>query len=122
MAETDQAFLWASGAGLEAPVFVAGLDDVAVVGEAVEERGGHLRIAENARPFSEGEVGGDDDGGLLVEPAYQVEEQLASGLGERQVAELVQDDEVEAREMVGEAALAAGAGLGLELVDQGRRR
>jgi hypothetical protein len=75
VAETDRAFLRASGAGFEAPTLVAGFDDVAVVGEAVEERGGHLRIAENARPFSEGEFGGDDDGSLLVEPAYQVEEQ-----------------------------------------------
>jgi hypothetical protein len=47
-----------------------------------------------------------------------VEEQLAAGLGEGQVAEFVKNDEVEAREMVGEAALATGAGLGLELVDQ----
>jgi hypothetical protein len=69
VAKTDQAFLWASGAVLESPAFVAGLDDVAMVGEAVEERGGHLRIAEDGRPFAEGEVGGDDDGGLLVELA-----------------------------------------------------
>ena len=62
-----------SGAVLEAPAFVAGLDDVAVVGEAIEERGGHLGVAEHARPFAEGEVGGDDDGGLLVEAADQVE-------------------------------------------------
>jgi hypothetical protein len=47
-----------------------------------------------------------------------VEEQLAAGLGEGQVAEFVKNDEVEAREMVGEAALATGAGRGLELVDQ----
>ena len=100
------------------PALVAGPDDVAVVGKSVEKRGGHLGVAEDARPFSEGEVGGDDDGGLLVETADQVKEQLAAGLGERQVAELVEDDEVEAREMVGETALPAGAGLGLELVDQ----
>ena len=43
-----------------------------MVGEAVEECGGHLGIAE-------GEVGGNDDGGLLVEAAYEMEEQLAAG-------------------------------------------
>lgn len=32
-----------SGAVLEAPALVAGLDDLAVIGEAVEERGGHAR-------------------------------------------------------------------------------
>jgi hypothetical protein len=47
-----------------------------------------------------------------------VEQELVAGLGERQVAELVQDDEVHAREIVGHAALAAGTALGLELVDQ----
>ena len=62
-----------SGAVLEAPAVAAGFDDVAVVGEAIEERGGHLGVAEHARPFAEGEVGGDDDGGLLVEAADQVE-------------------------------------------------
>jgi hypothetical protein len=63
-------------------------------------------------------LGGDDDGGLLVEAADEVEEQLAAGLGEGQVAELVEDDEVHAAEVIGDAALAAGAGFGLELVDE----
>ena len=90
-----------SGASLEAPALVSGLDDVAVVREAVEEGGGHLGIAEDARPFAEGEVGGDDYRGALVEPADQVEQQLAARLGEGQVAELVEDDEVEAGEVRG---------------------
>ena len=34
---------------LEVPAFVAGLDYVAVVSEAVEQRGGHLRVAEDNR-------------------------------------------------------------------------
>jgi hypothetical protein len=55
-----------SGAVLEAPAFVAGLDDIAVVSEAIEQRGRHFRIAKDARPFAEGEVGGDDDRGALV--------------------------------------------------------
>ena len=58
-----------SGAVLEAPALVAGLDDVAVMGEAIEQGRGHLGIAEDGRPFAEVEVGGDDDRGLLVEPA-----------------------------------------------------
>jgi hypothetical protein len=89
-----------------------------VVREPVEERGGHLCVAEDARPFAEGEVGGHEDGGLLVEAADEVEEQLAAGLGERQVAEFVEDDEVEPGEVVGEAALPSGPCLGLELVDE----
>ena len=46
---------------LEAPAVIAGLDDVAVVGQAIEQRGRHLGITEDARPFTECEVGGDDD-------------------------------------------------------------
>ena len=65
-----------SGAVLEAPALVAGLDDVAVMRQAIEQRGRHLGVAEHARPFAESEIGGDDDRGLLVKPADQVEQQL----------------------------------------------
>jgi hypothetical protein len=41
---------------------------------------------------------------VLVEPADQVEEQLTASLGEGQIAELVEDDEVEAAEVIGSAA------------------
>ena len=91
--------------------FVAGLDDLAVMGQAIEQRGRHLGVAEDARPFAEGEVGGDEDRGALVEPADQMEQQLPAGLGEGQIAQFVEDDEVEAGEIVGEASLTAGAGL-----------
>ena len=96
-----------SSAVLEAPALVAGLDDVAAVGEAVEQRGRHFGIDEDARPFAESEIGGDDDRGPLVETADQVEEQLAASLREGQIAEFVEDDEVETREIVGEPTLAA---------------
>ena len=107
-----------SGAVLEAPALVAGFDDVAMMGEAVEQRGRHLWIAEHARPFAEGEIGGDEDRSSLVEPADEMEQQLAAGLSEGQIAEFIEDDEVEAREVIGEPSLAAGAGFGLELVDE----
>ncbi len=103
---------------LEAPALVAGLDDVAVVSEAVEQRGRHLRIAKHARPFAEGQIGGDDDRSSLVKPADEMEQQLPAGLSERQIAEFVEDHEVHAREIIGEPSLAAGAGFGLELVDE----
>ncbi len=47
-----------------------------------------------------------------------MEEELAAGLRERQIAEFVEDDEIDAGEPVGDAALAAALDLGLELVDQ----
>ena len=49
-----------------------------MMGEPVEQSGGHLGVAEDGGPFPEGEVGGDDDRGPLVEPADQVEEELAA--------------------------------------------
>ena len=71
------------------------------MGEAIEERRGHLSVAEHARPFAEGEIGGEKDRGALVEPADEVKEKLAAGLGERQVAELVEDDQINAGEWIG---------------------
>ena len=107
-----------SGAVLEAPAFVAGLDDLAVMGETIEERRRHLRIPEHARPFAEGEIGGDDDRRALVEPADQMEQQLPAGLGEGQIAQFVEDGEVETGEIIGQPPLTAGAGLALQPVDQ----
>src|SRR5438045_3972935 len=73
--------------------------------EAVEQRGRHLGVAEDARPFAECEVGRDDHGGALVQAADQVKEELAAGLGERQIAKLVERDKVEPGQIVGEPRL-----------------
>jgi hypothetical protein len=74
---------------------VSRFDDVAVVRQAVEQGGGHLGVAEDAGPFAEGQVGGDEHAGALVELAQQVEQQRPTSLAERQVAQLVQDDQVD---------------------------
>ena len=71
-----------SGSVLEAPALVAGLDDVAVVGEPVEESGGHLGIAEDRWPFAEGQVGGDDDGCAFIKLADQMEQELPASLSD----------------------------------------
>jgi hypothetical protein len=46
-----------SVAVFEAPAFVAGFDDVAMVGEAVEHGGGHFGVEEDLRPIGEGVPG-----------------------------------------------------------------
>ena len=46
-----------------------------MVGEAIEQGGGHFGIAEHAGPLAEAEVGGDDDAGVFIELAEQVEQQ-----------------------------------------------
>lgn len=67
-----------SRAVLEAEAVVSGLKDVAMMRKAIEQRGGHLIVAEHAGPFAEAEVGGDDDAGALVEFAQQMEEQCTT--------------------------------------------
>ena len=89
-----------------------------MMGEAVEQRGGHLGIAKYRWPFAEGEVGGDDDRRAFVKFADEVEQELAASLGEGEVAKLVQDDEVEAIQVICQATLFAAAGLGFETIDQ----
>ena len=56
-----------------------------MMGQAIEQRGRHLGITEGARPFTEGEVCGD-------EPAE--EQELATGLSEGQMAEFIESDEI----------------------------
>ena len=58
-----------SAAVFEAPAVVASFDDIAVMGDAIEHGRGHFGVAEHGGPFSEGEIGGDDDRGLFVELA-----------------------------------------------------
>jgi hypothetical protein len=107
-----------SGAVFKAPALVAGFDDFAVMGEPVEQRGRHLGVAEDAGPFTKGQVGGDDDRGALVQSADQMEEQLAAGLGEREIAEFIEDDEVETGQVIGQAALPARTGFALQPIDE----
>src|ERR1700734_1925218 len=89
-----------------------------MVSQAVEQRGGHLGITEHAGPFAERKVGGDDDRRALIEPADEMEQKLAAGLSERQVAEFVEDDEVHSGQMLGDTTLPPVTGLDLQAVDE----
>ena len=102
----------------EAPTVVTGFDDVAVMGDTVQHSGRHLGIAEHRGPFPEGEVGGDDHRGFLIKLADQMEQQLATGQSEGEVAELVEDDEIEPGKLAGQRSGLADPGFFFELVDQ----
>lgn len=54
------------GAMPEAVRFIAGFDDVTMVGEPVQQGGSHLGVAKYARPFGKDQVGSDNDAGSLV--------------------------------------------------------
>src|SRR4029079_780170 len=75
-------------------------------------------ITEDTRPFPECEVGCDDDGGALVEATDKVEQELAAGLGEGQIAEFVKNDEVHAGELFGDPTLPSVRVLDLGAVDE----
>ena len=109
------------GAG-EADGFVAGFQDVAVVHEPIEQRRGHLRIDEHAGPLAEVQVGRDHHAGVLVEAREQVEEQRSAGLAKGQVAQLVEDDQVEPKQTRRDPPRLALRLLLLQRVDQIDRR
>src|SRR3954454_18771462 len=68
-------------------------DDVGVVDESVDEGGGDHGVAENLAPGFEAAVAGDDDRALLVAAGDQGEEQVRGLPFEREVADLVDDDQ-----------------------------
>src|SRR5690606_28635606 len=61
--------------------------------------------------FAEGEVRGDDDAGPLIKLADEVEQQLPSRAGERQITELVEHDQVEPRQLRRQGPAFADPGL-----------
>ena len=80
--------------GVPAAVAVAlEADESSVVDGAVDDRGGHVGVAEHAGPSAELDVGGVDDAPCLVAVRDDLEEQAAAFLVDGDVAELVEDDE-----------------------------
>jgi hypothetical protein len=103
---------------LEAIAVAVHLEDVDVVGEAVEQGPGQPLGGEHAGPLVEGQIAGDDGGAALVALAEDLEQQLGTARREGDVAQLVDDQEL----VAGELALQTQETLlvpGLEqLVDQ----
>ena len=96
------------GSVFKSPARVAGFDDVAMMGEAIEHGGCHFGVAEHLRPIGECQIDGDQQRRVLIELADEVKQQLSAGLTERQIAEFVDDDEIVAQQLLGQAAAAAG--------------
>jgi len=61
--------------------------------EAVEQRGGDDRIAEHLAPFCKATIGGEDHGAALVAGVDELEEQIAAARDDRQISDLVHDQE-----------------------------
>jgi hypothetical protein len=69
-------------------------DHGGVVHEAVDERGGDHRVAEDFAPGLESAVAGDDDRAAFVAAGDQGEEQVGGLSFEREVADLVDDQQL----------------------------
>ena len=82
-------------AALEAVALAAHLQDVDVVGEAVQQRAREALRSEHLGPLVEGEVGGYQDGAPLVALAEDLKEQFRAGAGEWDEAQFVDDRQVE---------------------------
>jgi hypothetical protein len=80
-----------------------GFQDVDAVGQAVEEGSREPLVAQDLRPSLKGQVGGDDEAGAFVGSADDLEEEFHTRLREGDVAELVEEDQVQGFELGVEA-------------------
>ena len=86
--------------GLEAVAVPVGRQHGRMVHDAVDDGRGGGRIQEHLGPAGERQIGRHDQAPALVAAADEAEQQVGAGLVERHVAELVNDDHVEAGEVV----------------------
>ena len=72
-----------------------------MVRESIEECRRHFGVAEDVAPFAEAKIGRDHDAGALVEFAEQMEQQRPARRTERQVTQLVENDEIKPQQPAG---------------------
>ena len=64
-----------------------------MVEQSIEKCGGNDWIAEDLAPFGESAIGREDHGAALVASVDELEEQIAAARNDRQIADLVDDQE-----------------------------
>lgn len=77
----------------EAVTGVLDLDNDGVVEKPVEHCGGDDWIAEDIAPFAEAAVGSEDHRALFLARVDQLEEQVAAARADRQIADLIDDEQ-----------------------------
>ena len=85
---------------LEAVALPVHLQDVNAVSETVQQGAGQPLRAEDLGPLVKGQVGGDQDRPSLVSLTEDLEEELRAGLGEWDEAKLVDDEQLEAGQLL----------------------
>ena len=106
----------------EAEAFAIHLEDVAMVGESIQQSGGHAFALEDLIPVAEGQVAGDQQAAAFVTIGEDLEEQFGSGSAEGQVAEFVHDQQVDFVEPFQELIEAEFLLSFFQLIDQCRCR
>ncbi len=98
------------------------LYDDGVMQQSVEQSGGHHWIPEDITPFSEAAVRGQNQGAFFIAGVDQLEEQVGAALGDRQVADLIDNEQrgsgVEA-DLLGQSSLAFSLDQGIDQFGQG---
>jgi hypothetical protein len=84
-----------SGAALSETIAVAvHLEDVDMVGDAIEQCAGQTFGSQGFRPFIKREIAGDHSGAALVALRDQLEQQFGAGLGQRHEAQFIDDQQL----------------------------
>ena len=65
------------------------------MGYPILKRGCHLCIAEDAEPFAKLQICCDDNAGLLIELADQMEQQRAARFWERDISQFIDDNTIQ---------------------------
>jgi len=79
------------------------LEDVAVMGQAVEQGRRHALALEDLAPLAERQIAGDQQAGPFIPIRKDLEQQLGAGPAEREVAQLITDQQIHPIELAQEA-------------------
>ncbi len=92
-----------------------------MVREPVQQGGGHAFALEDLVPVAEREIAGDQQAAAFVAVGEHLEQQLGSGAAERQVAEFIDDQQVNPVELLQQRVQSELLLCFFELVHQSRR-
>jgi hypothetical protein len=96
----------------------AGLDDVSVEGDAVDDGGDEAGVGEHGSPFAERQICPDRDGGSFLPLCDDLEQQFGAAGVEPDVAQLIEQQEIQAAVTADDAGQLPVVGSLGELVDQ----
>jgi len=104
----------------EAVALAVHFEDVTVMGQAIQQSRRHAFALEDLAPFTEGQVAGDQQTGPFVSVGEDLEQQFSPRTVERQVAQLVADQQIRPIQLAQEAVQLILLLRLLQAVDQGR--